>query len=94
MNIMFSIVDSRGVDMQPTLDYNRGWYVFGFVFILIGAFFMLNLFVGVVIDTFTKLKDMSDGSILQTAEQMQWVKVQKVRRAGEEGEGAEGEASR
>jgi hypothetical protein len=78
VNVNFAAVDSRGIGMQPIQDHNRAWFLLGMVFILIGAFFMLNLFVGVVIDTFTRLKNLSDGSILQTEQQKNWVKVKNM----------------
>ena len=78
MGIVYQLVDAVGVEMQPIKDHNPSAYFFGYFFILVGSFFMLNLFVGVVIDTFTRLKNVSDGSMLQTDEQKNWTKVQNM----------------
>lgn len=44
------------VDEQPADESYLGAYIFFVVFIIIGAFFVLNLFVGVIIDNFNSLK--------------------------------------
>ena len=46
--------------------------VFFYAFVIIGSFFAINLFVGVVIDKFSRLRAEFDGSALQTKEQQQW----------------------
>ena len=45
-------VDARGVGMQPEANYNYGYIYFFVLFILVGSFFALNLFVGVMMDNF------------------------------------------
>ena len=44
------------MDEQPADESYLGAYIFFVVFIIIGAFFVLNLFVGVIIDNFNSLK--------------------------------------
>eukprot|EP00966_Prymnesium_polylepis_P081939 1897836-Prymnesium_polylepis.1 len=39
----------------------------------IGSFFALNLFVGVVVDNFNRIRAEQDGSATMTSEQQQWV---------------------
>ena len=46
VGVMHAAIDQRGVDMQPVRDNNRFWAVFFVVFLLLGAFFILELFVG------------------------------------------------
>ena len=46
--------------------------VFFYAFVIIGSFFAINLFVGVVIDKFSRLRGEFDGSVLQTEHQRQW----------------------
>lgn len=41
---------------QPEDESNLGAYVFFVIFIVLGSFFVLNLFVGVIIDNFNSLK--------------------------------------
>ena len=44
------------MDEQPSDESYLGAYIFFVVFIVVGAFFVLNLFVGVIIDNFNSLK--------------------------------------
>ena len=46
--------------------------IYFYAFVIIGSFFAINLFVGVVIDKFSRLRAEYDGSALQTKEQQQW----------------------
>lgn len=43
-------------DLQPDDESNFSGYMYFVIFIIIGAFFVLNLFVGVIIDNFNTLK--------------------------------------
>ena len=58
--VFFSFVDSViflfQVDQQPKVDNNMIAYIYFVAFIILGSFFVLNLFVGVVIDNFNSLK--------------------------------------
>ena len=47
---------SSQVDMQPKFENNMMAYCFFVAFIIVGSFFVLNLFVGVIIDNFNTLK--------------------------------------
>lgn len=49
-------VDSVGIDMQPVRNQNIYWSLFFVLFIILGNFFILNLFAGVVVSTFNKQK--------------------------------------
>ena len=44
------------VDQQPVKENNMAAYIFFIVFIISGSFFVLNLFIGVIIDNFNQLK--------------------------------------
>eukprot|EP00050_Salpingoeca_kvevrii_P002109 m.186932 g.186932 ORF g.186932 m.186932 type:complete len:1593 (-) comp10537_c4_seq1:430-5208(-) len=56
MEVMEDAVDARGIDQQPDREETFAAYLFFVLFIVIGSFFTLNLFVGVVIDNFNRLK--------------------------------------
>ena len=56
MELMEDAVDVRGIDMQPEDEANLWAYLYFVVFIVCGAFFTLNLFIGVIIDNFNMLK--------------------------------------
>ena len=44
------------LDEQPQKNSNMIAYIYFVAFIILGSFFVLNLFVGVVIDNFNSLK--------------------------------------
>lgn len=67
--IMFTSINAYKIDYQPVKDYNIEWIPFFILFIIFGAFFMLNLFVGVVISTFNREKDKIGGNHLLTDSQ-------------------------
>ena len=92
VDYMYATIDSEGVDMQPRRylvdssgnpDYNdkssTGLIILFYVmYIVVGSFFVINLFVGVVIDNFNSLKEASGGdSIFMTDEQKEWSNTQK-----------------
>ena len=49
---MWCGIDAVGIDQQPLRDHNP-WYSLYFIsFLIVGNMFLINLFVGVVIDNF------------------------------------------
>ena len=50
LDVMYNGIDAVGVDRQPRRDHNIAVAIFFVTFIIIGAFFVLNLFVSVTID--------------------------------------------
>uniref|UniRef100_A0A8C1E249 Sodium channel protein n=1 Tax=Cyprinus carpio carpio TaxID=630221 RepID=A0A8C1E249_CYPCA len=56
MPIMYAAVDSRKVKEQPEYEVNLYMYLYFVIFIILGAFFTLNLFIGVIIDNFNQQK--------------------------------------
>lgn len=52
----FRYIASSQVDKQPQMNSNMIAYIYFVAFIILGSFFVLNLFVGVVIDNFNSLK--------------------------------------
>jgi len=75
VDIMWSGVDSKGINYEPVKDHRRVWIIFFIVFIIVGSFFILNLFVGVVIDTFHSEKEKLGGYAFLTEDQMEWVQI-------------------
>ncbi|OWZ15606.1 Voltage-gated Ion Channel, partial [Phytophthora megakarya] len=76
--LMVACIDATGIDMQPIRDHNMWWAGFFVVFMMFGSFFTVNLFVGVIIDNFNKMKDTLGGAFMLTAEQKKWMKAQKA----------------
>lgn len=61
---MHSAIDHRGIDMQPVRDYNRLWATYFVIFLILGAFFVLELFVGVIIENFSRLREMKGHGLM------------------------------
>ncbi|CAM9574083.1 unnamed protein product, partial [Ectocarpus sp. 8 AP-2014] len=78
-SVMYAAVDATDVDMQPIRD-NRVMIVWFFMlFMLIGSYLVMNLFVGVIIDNFNKMKSKAEGDgVLVTEEQQSWIKTQHM----------------
>ena len=75
-SLMFQAVDAVGINEQPVQDNNRLWILFYIAFVLLGGFFILNLFVGVVVDIFNRQKKDIAGLSFLTTEQADWVRLQ------------------
>ncbi|KAJ7365280.1 hypothetical protein OS493_005380 [Desmophyllum pertusum] len=58
----------RKVDQQPVRENNMAAYMFFIVFIISGSFFVLNLFIGVIIDNFNHLKQQMELSAKKKVE--------------------------
>lgn len=54
-SVMYAAVDATDVDMQPIRDANVMIVWFFMLFMLIGSYLVMNLFVGVIIDNFNKV---------------------------------------
>ncbi|CAM9436934.1 unnamed protein product [Chrysoparadoxa australica] len=78
VDVMYAAIDQRGIDMQPIKNWNElPWIGFFVTFMIFGAFFIMNLFVGVIIDNFNRIKS-SKGAVFQTKEQEEWQKMQRI----------------
>ncbi|XP_069482586.1 sodium channel protein 1 brain-like [Ambystoma mexicanum] len=56
MELMASSADARGIDLQPETDANIYSILYFVAFIVVGTFFILNLFIGVIIENFTTMR--------------------------------------
>ncbi|XP_064030740.1 sodium channel protein type 4 subunit alpha isoform X2 [Pogoniulus pusillus] len=78
MDIMYAAVDSREIEEQPSYEINLYMYIYFVVFIIFGAFFTLNLFIGVIIDNFNQQKKKFGGKdIFMTEEQKKYYNAMK-----------------
>jgi hypothetical protein len=57
VQVMWNGVDATNVDQMPQVNYNMSATMYFIGFILIGSLFIMNLFVGIVINTFKFEKD-------------------------------------
>jgi len=57
LDVMYAAMDvPTNIGEQPVRNQSWAWALYFVVFIVIGSFLMLNLFVGAVVDNFTKIK--------------------------------------
>uniref|UniRef100_A0A5F8GTQ7 B-cell antigen receptor complex-associated protein beta chain n=1 Tax=Monodelphis domestica TaxID=13616 RepID=A0A5F8GTQ7_MONDO len=78
MDIMYAAVDSREIEEQPQYEVNIYMYIYFVLFIIFGAFFTLNLFIGVIIDNFNQQKKKFGGKdIFMTEEQKKYYNAMK-----------------
>ncbi|XP_074783137.1 sodium channel protein type 4 subunit alpha [Athene noctua] len=78
MDIMYAAVDSREIEEQPMYEINIYMYIYFVIFIIFGAFFTLNLFIGVIIDNFNQQKKKFGGKdIFMTEEQKKYYNAMK-----------------
>ena len=75
--VMYSGMDAVDYNMQPKRNnqaYSCFYYV---VFMIVADLFLMNLFVGVIIDNFNKIKEQNDvGGIFVTESQRNWIEIQ------------------
>uniref|UniRef100_A0A8D0D7I8 Sodium channel protein n=1 Tax=Sander lucioperca TaxID=283035 RepID=A0A8D0D7I8_SANLU len=78
MPIMYAAVDSQSKqEHQPEYENNMFMYIYFVVFIIFGAFFTLNLFIGVIIDNFNQQKKKMSQDIFMTEEQKKYYNAMK-----------------
>jgi len=75
VDVMNAAIDQRGVDMQPVQGSNRAWAIFFISFILVGSFFLFELFVGAIVENFSRLRECR-GYGLMTEAQRKWAATQ------------------
>lgn len=75
VDIMLAGVDATEIDMQPVPNHREIWTLFFILFMLIGTFFIMQLFVGVVIGNFNQMKEKLDGTYLLSSTQREWLVI-------------------
>jgi len=79
LGIMYHGVDMTEIDVQPVRNFNVFYCIYFVLVIVIGSFFVMNLFVGVTIDKFNEMKEKQEGkSVFLTSDQRNWVSIQKL----------------
>lgn len=78
MKVMYQGIDSKGPGLQPERNHREYTIIFFVSFMIIGSQFILNLFVGVVIDNFNKIKEKELGNFFLTERQKLWLDIQKL----------------
>jgi hypothetical protein len=55
--MMYDGMDATEIDSQPKENTNPAFTVYFVLYMIVGSLFVMNLFVGVVIDNFNKIKE-------------------------------------
>eukprot|EP01063_Lacrimia_lanifica_P031393 TRINITY_DN5161_c0_g1_i1.p1 TRINITY_DN5161_c0_g1~~TRINITY_DN5161_c0_g1_i1.p1 ORF type:complete len:2672 (+),score=931.23 TRINITY_DN5161_c0_g1_i1:185-8200(+) len=78
--IMYRAIDGRSYNYAPKRDANIVLALFFVLFVIVGSFFILNLFVGFVLFNFNKVKAEEDGTGFNslTEEQKLWLETQTM----------------
>ena len=75
MDVMWNAVDTTEIHQVPRRNENPGFIFFCMFFMIVGTLFILNLFVGVVINTFDKEKEKLSHNNLMTDLQNEYCEV-------------------
>ncbi|NXI91525.1 CAC1I protein, partial [Psophia crepitans] len=80
VNIMYNGLDAVAVDQQPVIN-NNPWMLLYFIsFLLIVSFFVLNMFVGVVVENFHKCRQHQEAEEARRREEKRLRRLEKKRR--------------
>ena len=78
-DVMKLAMSVRGTDLQPMPGANAGAFLFFLFFIMIVAFCLLNLYVGVVFYQFSRIRMLSQaGAAFLTSDQREWMELTKL----------------
>ena len=83
IDVMNAGIDSvkpvDGLQMQPKMNNSLNSIVYFVIFMIFGSQFILNLFVGVIMDNFNKIKEKEEwGSLFVTEDQRCWIDAQRL----------------
>uniref|UniRef100_A0A6Q2YZR0 Voltage-dependent T-type calcium channel subunit alpha n=1 Tax=Esox lucius TaxID=8010 RepID=A0A6Q2YZR0_ESOLU len=80
VSIMYDGLDAVGVDQQPVRNHNPWMLLFFISFLLIVSFFVLNMFVGVVVENFHKCRQDQEEEEARAREEKRAKRAEKRRR--------------
>ncbi|XP_030255166.1 voltage-dependent T-type calcium channel subunit alpha-1G isoform X5 [Sparus aurata] len=83
VDIMYDGLDAVGVDQQPQMNHNPWMLLYFISFLLIVAFFVLNMFVGVVVENFHKCRRHQEAEEAKRREEKRLKRMEKKRRSKE-----------
>uniref|UniRef100_A0A8C4N9A5 Ion transport domain-containing protein n=1 Tax=Eptatretus burgeri TaxID=7764 RepID=A0A8C4N9A5_EPTBU len=84
VNIMYNGLDAVGVDQQPVKNYNPWMLLYFISFLLIVSFFVLNMFVGVVVENFHKCRQQQEEEETKRREERRQKRLEKRRRKAQQ----------
>ncbi|XP_057201001.1 voltage-dependent T-type calcium channel subunit alpha-1H isoform X2 [Triplophysa rosa] len=84
VNIMYDGLDAVGVDKQPERNHNPWMLLYFISFLLIVSFFVLNMFVGVVVENFHKCRQDQEEEEARLREEKRQRLLEKKRRKAQQ----------
>uniref|UniRef100_A0A8C9WU16 Calcium voltage-gated channel subunit alpha1 I n=1 Tax=Scleropages formosus TaxID=113540 RepID=A0A8C9WU16_SCLFO len=84
VNIMYHGLDAVSIDQQPITNHNPWMLLYFISFLLIVSFFVLNMFVGVVVENFHKCRQHQEVEEAKRREEKRLRRMEKKRRSKEE----------
>ena len=76
VNVAYNGIDCVGPEMQPKEGNNPAMMIFFIAYMIVGSQFIINLFVGVVIDNFNTIKEKEElGNMFVTEQQRAWIEI-------------------
>uniref|UniRef100_UPI00398E85C5 voltage-dependent T-type calcium channel subunit alpha-1H n=1 Tax=Pristiophorus japonicus TaxID=55135 RepID=UPI00398E85C5 len=83
VNIMYHGLDAIGIDKQPQRNHNPWMLLYFISFLLIVSFFVLNMFVGVVVENFHKCRQHQEAEEARRREEKRLRRLENKRRSKE-----------
>ncbi|XP_048104998.1 voltage-dependent T-type calcium channel subunit alpha-1I-like [Alosa alosa] len=80
VNIMYHGLDAVGIDQQPIMNYSPWMLLYFISFLLIVSFFVLNMFVGVVVENFHKCRQHQEVEEAKRREEKRLRRMERKRR--------------
>uniref|UniRef100_A0A8C5PV78 Calcium voltage-gated channel subunit alpha1 H n=1 Tax=Leptobrachium leishanense TaxID=445787 RepID=A0A8C5PV78_9ANUR len=80
VNIMYDGLDAVATDIQPIRNHNPWMLLYFISFLLIVSFFVLNMFVGVVVENFHKCRQHQEAEEARRREEKRLRRLEKKRR--------------
>lgn len=91
VQLMYNGIDSRGIDLQPIRGSNEGKSIYFVSFIVLVSFFILNMFVGIIVENFHSCREKLERELRMERER----KIQlELERQAAEGDGEAKEATK
>lgn len=78
--VMNNAIDNNGIGNQPVYKNQPYMSLYFIIFMILGSMLIVNLFIGVIIDNFNKIKDSEEigAHWMVTPAQRQWMEVQQI----------------
>jgi len=77
-DIMFAGIDANGQSQEPSRDKQPWMGAWFMLLVFSSSLFLVNLFVGVVVDNFKRASEEQDGTVYLTQSQRKWLATQRA----------------